>query len=115
MFKILTDSTTAYNLGITFEQAVLLAIVRLREDALRPRDSQRSSGAFEAFDIAAGAIDATLERLEGEGLIRSRLGLGTPIRGGRARRFYRLEAAGVEALNAARAAVITSGMAFDGR
>jgi hypothetical protein len=39
-------------------------------------------------DIAAGAIHATLERLEAKGLIRSRLGLGTLIRDGRARRFY---------------------------
>jgi DNA-binding PadR family transcriptional regulator len=54
-------------------------------------------------DIAAGAIHATLKRLEERGLIRSRLGLGTPIRDGHAKRFYRLEAAGVEALNDARA------------
>lgn len=92
----------AETLGI-FEQAVLLAIVRLREDAYG-RGILREVQERLKRDIAAGAIHATLERLEGKGLIRSRLGLGTPIRDGRARRFYRLESAGVEALNDARAA-----------
>jgi DNA-binding PadR family transcriptional regulator len=88
----------------TFEQAVLLAIVRLREDAYGRGILREVQERLER-DVAAGAIHATLERLEAKGLIRSRLGPGTPIRDGRARRFYRLEAAGVEALNNARAAV----------
>jgi DNA-binding PadR family transcriptional regulator len=88
----------------TFEQAVLLAIVRLREDAYGRGILREVQERLER-DVAAGAIHATLERLEGRGLIRSRLGLGTPIRDGRAKRFYRLEPAGVVALNDARAAV----------
>src|SRR5262245_43777585 len=88
----------------TFEQAVLLAIVRLGEDAYG-RGILREVQERLNRDVAAGAIHATLERLEGKGLIRSRLGLGTPIRDGRQRRFYRLWPAGVEALNDARAAV----------
>ena len=88
----------------TFEQAVLLAIVRLRDDAYG-RGILREVQERLQRDVAPGAIHATLERLEGKGLIRSRLGLGTPIRDGRARRFYKLEPAGVEALNDARAAV----------
>jgi PadR family transcriptional regulator, regulatory protein PadR len=86
----------------TFEQAALLAIVRLREEAYG-RGILREVQERLQRDVAAGAIHATLERLEGRGLIRSRLGQGTPIRDGRARRFYRLEPAGVEALNDARA------------
>jgi DNA-binding PadR family transcriptional regulator len=88
----------------TFEQAVLLAIVRLREDAYGRGILREVQERLER-DVAAGAIHATLERLEEKGLIRSRLGQGTQIRDGRARRFYRLEPAGVEALNNARAAV----------
>ena len=88
----------------TFEQAVLLAIVRLREDAYG-RGILREVQERLKRDVAAGAVHATLERLEGRGLISSRLGLGTPIRDGRAKRFYRLEPAGVEALNDARAVV----------
>ena len=83
---------------------MLLAIVRLREDAYGRGILREVQERLER-DVAAGAIHATLERLEGKGLIRSRLGLGTPIRDGRARRFYRIEPAGVAALNDARAAV----------
>ena len=92
----------AETLGI-FEQAVLLATVRLREDAYGRGILREVQERLER-DVAAGAIHATLERLEGKGMIRSRLGLGTPIRDGRARRFYRLSPSGVTALNDARAA-----------
>jgi DNA-binding PadR family transcriptional regulator len=88
----------------TFEQAVLLAIVRLREDAYGRGILREVQERLER-EVAAGAIHATLERLEGRGFISSRLGVGTPIRDGRARRFYRLEPAGIEALNDARAVV----------
>ena len=87
-----------------FEQAVLLAILRLSEDAYG-RGILREVQQRLRRDVAAGAIHATLERLEGKGLVRSRLVPGTPIRDGRARRFYRLEPAGIEALNEARVAV----------
>jgi DNA-binding PadR family transcriptional regulator len=90
----------------TFEQAVLLAIVRLKEEAYG-RGILREVQERLNRKIAAGAIHSTLERLEAKGLIRSRLGTGTPIRDGRARRFYRLQPSGVEALNNARAAVQT--------
>ena len=93
----------ADKLGI-FEQAVLLAIVRLREEGYGRAILREVQDSLDR-DVAAGAVHATLERLEGKGLIRSRLGLGTPIRDGRAKRFYRLEPAGVEALNDARAVV----------
>jgi DNA-binding PadR family transcriptional regulator len=92
----------AETLGM-FEQAVLLSIVRLREEAYGRGILREVQERLER-DVAAGAIHATLERLEGKGLIRSRLGLGTPIRDGRAKRFYRIEPAGVTALNDARAA-----------
>ena len=55
-------------------------------------------------DVAAGAVQATLERLERKGLVRSVLGSGTPIRDGRARRFYAVSADGLRALNDARKA-----------
>jgi len=56
-------------------------------------------------DVAAGAIHATLERLEHKGLIASRLGPGTPVRAGRPRRYYRLQPAGLRALEDARRTV----------
>ena len=87
-----------------FEQAVLLAIVRLRDEAYGRAILKEVQARLER-DIAAGAVHATLERLEEKGLIASRLGSGTPIRGGRARRFYRVQPSGLRALNDARAAI----------
>jgi DNA-binding PadR family transcriptional regulator len=87
----------------TFEQAVLLAILRLKEEAYG-RAIFREVQERLKREIAAGAVHATLERLEGKELIRSRFGRGTPVRDGRAKRFYRLELEGVAALNDARAA-----------
>ena len=85
----------------TFEQAVLLAIVRLRDDAYG-RSILKEVQARLSRNVAAGAVHVTLERLEEKRLVSSRLGLGTPIRDGRARRFYRLQPAAVEALEEAR-------------
>lgn len=87
-----------------FEQAVLLAIVRLRDDAYG-RAILKEVQARLGRDVAAGAVHATLERLERKSLLSSRLGSGTPVRGGRARRFYRIQPGGLRALNASRAAV----------
>jgi DNA-binding PadR family transcriptional regulator len=87
-----------------FEQAVLLAIIRLGADAYGRAILKEVQLRLER-DVAAGAVHATLERLQARGLIASRLGSGTAVRGGRARRFYRLQPAGLRALNDARATV----------
>jgi len=87
----------------SFEQAVLLAIVRLDDAAYGRAILNEVSERLER-EVAAGAVQATLDRLERKGLVRSRLGSGTPIRDGRARRFYAVLAAGLRALNDARAA-----------
>ena len=87
-----------------FEQAVLLAIVRLGENAYGRAILKQVQTRLER-DVAAGAVHATLERLERKKVVSSRLGPGTPVRGGRARRFYRLQPKGVHALNDARAAI----------
>ena len=87
-----------------FEQAVLLSIVHLREDAYGRailKHVQERLGR----EVAAGAVHATLGRLEKQGLVTSRLGSGTPIRSGRPRRYYSTTPLGVRALNDARAAV----------
>jgi len=89
-----------------FEQAVLLAVLRLHEDAYGRAILKEVQARLER-DVAAGAVHATLDRLERKGLLASRLGSGTPVRAGRPRRYYRLQPAGVRALNDARAAVDT--------
>ena len=48
--------------------------------------------------ISPGAIYPTMDRLEEKGLVRSRVGPPRPGRGGRSRRYFALEPAGVEAL-----------------
>ena len=88
----------------TFEQAVLLAILRLADQAYG-RAILQEIETRQGRQVATGAVHATLERLENKGLVRSRLGSGTPVRAGRPRRFYRLEPAGISALNGARAAL----------
>jgi PadR family transcriptional regulator len=88
----------------TFEQAVLLAILRLKEDAYG-RTILQEVGKRLGREVAPGAVQATLERLENKGLVRSQLGPGTPIRSGRPRRFYRVGPSGISALNDARTTV----------
>jgi DNA-binding PadR family transcriptional regulator len=87
-----------------FEQAVLLAVLRLGEGAYG-RAILRDVQVRLERDVVAGAVHATLERLGRKGFLSSSLGSGTPMRDGRARRFYRMEPSGVRALNEARSAL----------
>jgi PadR family transcriptional regulator len=95
-----------------FEQAVLLAVVRLGRDAYGRAVLKDVQARLER-DVAPGAVHATLDRLERKGLVSSRLGTGTPIRDGRARRYYTVEASGVRALNDARTAMVNLWRGFD--
>jgi PadR family transcriptional regulator PadR len=49
-------------------------------------------------DYSYAALYTTLERLERKGYVSSRLGEPTRERGGRAKRYFRIEAPGIEAL-----------------
>ena len=88
----------------TFEQAVLLTVLRLGEEAYG-RAVLRGVEAALGRTVAAGAVYATLDRTEQKGLLSSRLAEGTAARSGRARRYYRLTAIGVAALNESRSAL----------
>ena len=90
----------------TFEQAVLLATLRLGKGAYG-RAILREMGETLGRDVSAGAVYATLDRLAAKSYVTSRLGEGTPERGGRARRYFRVTAAGVRALNEAKTALET--------
>lgn len=86
----------------TFEQIVLLAVLGLDEQAYGRavlREVQQSSA---ERSVSAGAVYATLDRMETKGLLSSRLEKGTPERGGLPRRFYRLTALGASALTESR-------------
>lgn len=84
-----------------FEQIVLLALVRLRNNAygvtIRREIAERAGR-----DVSIGAIYTTLERMERKGLVTSFRGEPTPERGGRGKRYYAIAAPGVEALNRSR-------------
>ena len=86
-----------------FEQAVLLALIRLGKDAYGRAILNEVHTRLKR-DVSAGAVYATLERLEGKGFASSKLAPGTAIRGGRARRYFVPTAAGLRALNDAKAA-----------
>jgi|SRR5450631_2422677 PadR family transcriptional regulator PadR len=88
----------------TFEQSVLLSIFGLGADAYGRAILNRVQETLKR-DVAAGAVYATLERLEARGLVSSRLAEGTAIRGGRARRYYALAAEGQRALGDTRRAL----------
>jgi PadR family transcriptional regulator, regulatory protein PadR len=49
--------------------------------------------------VSIGAIYATLDRLERKGYVKSALGDPTPERGGRSKRYFRVTAKGVAAVN----------------
>ena len=87
------------NLG-ELEQILLLALLRLGGEAygaaLRAEILERTGRS-----ITPGAIYPTLDRLEGRGLLRSRIGGATAERGGRARRYFKVTAAGLREVKAA--------------
>ena len=82
----------------SFEQAVLLTILRLGDEAY---GRAVLNEVYEVLrrNVSAGSVYSTLDRLETRGLVKSRLAEGTPARGGRARRYYAVAAKGMRALS----------------
>ena len=81
-----------------FELLVLLAGLRLGED-----QAYAVSIVDEIFQrtgrrVQRAAVYVTLQRLEAKGLVSSRLGDPLPERGGKARRYFKLEPAGLLAV-----------------
>src|SRR5262245_44226224 len=98
-----TRYTLTMNIIGQFEQAVLVALIRLNKDAYGRAILNEVQKRL-ARDVSAGAVYATLERLEAKGFASSRLAPGTASRGGRARRYFAPTAAGIRALNDAKSA-----------
>jgi DNA-binding PadR family transcriptional regulator len=84
-----------------FEQQVLLAVWRLGEDAygstVRDELEVRTGR-----QVAQGAVYVTLVRLEKKGLLRSRMADPTPVRGGKAKRFFSITREGMAGVRDAR-------------
>src|ERR1700749_1777276 len=81
-----------------FEQLVLAAILSLRENAYGVTIQNKVENLAQPKKISLGAIYVTLDRLEDKGFVSSWLSDPTSERGGRAKRCYRLEALGEQAL-----------------
>jgi PadR family transcriptional regulator PadR len=89
----------AQSLG-EFEQVVLLAILRLADNAYGVTIGAEITACTHR-EPAPGALYTTLDRLEDKGLVTSRLGDPTPQRGGRAKRYFVVNAKGLAAITRA--------------
>ncbi len=98
-FYSVGEMRAAHSLG-EFEQVVLLAILRLGDNAYGVTIAAEISARTNR-EPAPGALYTTLDRLEDKGLVSSRLGDPTPQRGGRAKRYFTLNAKGLAAITRA--------------
>jgi PadR family transcriptional regulator PadR len=80
-----------------FEQIVLLAVLRLGKNAygvpIRHEIEHRAKRA-----VSVGALYSTLDRLEAKHFVMSWFAEPTAERGGRSKRFFRVEPLGVKAI-----------------
>jgi DNA-binding PadR family transcriptional regulator len=93
-----------------FELIVLAAVLRAGDDAygvVVHREIESRTGRTAAI----GSVYKALERLKKKGLVESRLGDPTPIRGGRAKQHFVVTGAGRQALQTT---VETLGRMLDG-
>jgi DNA-binding PadR family transcriptional regulator len=88
-----------------FEQMVLLAIMRLGEQAygLAIKDELE---AVAGRSPSSGALSTTLDRMERKGLLQSTAGGASSDRGGRPRRYVKLTPAGRELLTRSRSTLL---------
>jgi DNA-binding PadR family transcriptional regulator len=88
-----------------FELMVLLALMRLGEDAYGvtiANELENQTGR----EVVVASVYATLERLQDRGFVRASLGDATPERGGRAKRYFRITGAGMREVREARRCLI---------
>ena len=87
-----------------FEHIVLLAVLRLGDDAygvpIRLEIERRTGRS-----LTVGALYRTLDRLEAKGYVTSSFGDPSPERGGRSRRYFRMRPLGLRTLRASRDAL----------
>jgi PadR family transcriptional regulator PadR len=93
------------------EQAALTAVLLVGEGAYGVLVHERMQSLL-ARKMSLGSVSTVLDRLENKGLVSSTYGDPTPERGGRAKRFFQVEAAGERALRASlrRSAALASAL-----
>jgi DNA-binding PadR family transcriptional regulator len=88
-----TSSTTQLR---DLELAVLLALMGSGAEAY-PLEIRNAIAARTGREVSRAAVFITLERLEDKALVTSRYGDPSPVRGGRAKRFFRATPRGIAA------------------
>lgn len=83
----------------------MLAVIRLGKDAYGVPIS-REIGKHSGREMALGSVYAALERLEEKGLVVAEVGDSTPERGGRAKRYFRVNAKGLRAVQQAQRTLV---------
>lgn len=84
-----------------FEQLVLLALATMAEES-PGREVYEELVRATGRDVAVTAVYVTLNRLQKKGFVSAAMGEATPERGGRAKKLFRLEPEGAEALRSSR-------------
>jgi DNA-binding PadR family transcriptional regulator len=87
-----------------FEQMILLAIVRLEDEAYGVSVMEEIERQTDR-DVSESATYLTLQRMETKGLVESRLGEATAERGGRRKRYFTITEKGLEKLRSSAAAL----------
>lgn len=87
-----------------FEQFILLAILKLGENAYGSTIRQLLADTIQR-DVTIGALYTTLERLEKKGLLESKMGEATAERGGRAKKYFKVSAQGQSSLKRSKQAL----------
>jgi PadR family transcriptional regulator len=95
-----------------FEQLVLLALVRLGDDAYGVSVQQEIARRTRR-DTTFGTVYSTLARLEAKGYTSSTLGDPTPERGGRRKKHFVISASGRRALQRSLRALRTMARGLD--
>jgi len=81
-----------------FEQLVLFAVLRLGDEAYGVT-IRRAIESNTGREVTAGAVYTTLDRMEKRGLVSSHFGDPSPERGGKRKKYYRLQEEGAELLD----------------
>jgi len=89
-----------------FEQLVLLAILRLGSGAYGVPIVEEIK-ARTGRSVSRAAVYIALRRLQGKGLVSSRMADPTPERGGRGKRYFRIEQAGLQMVRESRRALVS--------
>ena len=88
-----------------FDLMLLLALLRLGEDAYGVTIARELEEQTQC-EVVVASVYATLDRLKERGFVVSHVGEATPERGGRAKRYFRITAAGLREVRDARRALI---------